>query len=196
MKANELSFLFFFSTYSERWHARQTRKGGMVIKLSQTDYLGSLLRSIISDQSFQMEDLDSMDSHRVLRQLALEETDREFSNKLVALSFRSLMKSSTKKRRRRGRTGELKERERRIISIHCHLIQRSLKRREEEKEIYILEYTPFNGMINPRSLYERKLQIFCIAVFSPGLRNIRTYYSRFSDPGGGRGAKIQWLLRI
>lgn len=60
-------------------------------------------------------------------------------------------------RRRRGRTGELKERERRIISIHCHLIQRSLKRREEEKEIYILEYTPFNGMINPRSLYERKL---------------------------------------
>lgn len=101
---SERAFLpFFFSTYSERWHARQTWKGGMVIKLSQTDYLGSLLRSIISDQSFQMEDLDSMDSHRVLRQLALEETDREFSNKLVALSrsFRCLMKSSTNEERKR-----------------------------------------------------------------------------------------------
>lgn len=31
---SERAFLpFFFSTYSERWHARQTRKGGMVIKL-------------------------------------------------------------------------------------------------------------------------------------------------------------------
>lgn len=100
-----LPFFFFFSTYSERWHARQTWKGGMVIKLSQTDYLGSLLRSIISDQSFQMEDLDSLDSHRVLRssswrwrkQIVNFRTSQQPSRG----RFVRLMKSSTNEERKR-----------------------------------------------------------------------------------------------
>lgn len=89
--------------------------------------------------------------------MALEETDREFSNKLVALSFRSLMKSSTneeKKRENRRVEGTRKEDYFNSLSFNSTFVKKEGGRK---RDIYILEYTPFNGMINPRSLYERKL---------------------------------------